>query len=206
MGNTGATADWELNLGNVSPSCGYGGSVGNGSVTLDFTGAGGGAVVVSGGGSGGGNYAATCSGIGLQGDNVLTASCLTVAQQAVTTTLDLDSCIVNNNGSVAWQVNGGYAYSCYGCTLAGTVLACQCLDVSGQSQSVAIDTASNITNCDGTLTCGPCGGAGTWIIHGIRRQRLRRQPRRRVRVDRDERGAGLHVPDGELGHRLRAVA
>jgi hypothetical protein len=37
--NTGAGADWQLGLGSVTPSCGYGGIDNGSSVTLEFTGA-----------------------------------------------------------------------------------------------------------------------------------------------------------------------
>ncbi len=59
VANTGASANWQLGLGNVSPSCGYGGQNDGTSVVLDFTGA---------GGSGGGSSTATTYNFGTLAD------------------------------------------------------------------------------------------------------------------------------------------
>jgi hypothetical protein len=151
-GASGTSAAWQLGLGAVSPSCGYGGQDGGSSVSLDFTGAG--SVAVSTDGTG--NFAASCYGIGLQGNNVLSANCYDIAGQSAPTTLDLDTCITNNNGTVAWQANGNYAGSCDGCSLGGTVLTCSCGQFTGQRDSTSIDVNDHVSNCNGVLTCGGC--------------------------------------------------
>lgn len=92
--------------------------------------------------------------------DVLSASCGTGAGQSLPTTLDMDTCVTNSNGQFAWQVNGGYAGSCNGCSLNGTVLTCNCYPENGPAAATAIDTNTNISNCSGTLTCGPCGSGG----------------------------------------------
>jgi hypothetical protein len=101
-----------------------------------------------------GNFAATCSNISLQGSNVLSASCQT-GSGTMDTTLDLDSCINNNNGALGWG-NGNYAGSCSSCSLSGTLLPCQCNDNNTQAHSTTIDVNHQITNCSGTLKWGPC--------------------------------------------------
>jgi hypothetical protein len=150
-GSSGTSAAWQLGLGSVSPSCGYGGQNDGSSVTLDFTGAG--SVAVSTDGTG--NFAASCSGIALQG-NVLSASCYDIAGQSAATTLDLDTCITNDNGALAWQANGGYAGSCSGCGLGGTIMTCNCGEFTGDVGSTSIDINDHVSNCNGVLTCGGC--------------------------------------------------
>jgi hypothetical protein len=55
---TSPAANWQLGLGTVSPACGYGGTIGGSSVTLDFTGAGSSGTTTAGNGLAvGGSYA-----------------------------------------------------------------------------------------------------------------------------------------------------
>jgi hypothetical protein len=48
------------------------------------------------------------------------------------------------------------AASCTGCALGGTVMTCQCRDVSGKARSTSIDLDAGISNCNGVLTFGGC--------------------------------------------------
>jgi hypothetical protein len=150
-GATGTSAGWQLGLGSVTPSCGYGGQNDGSSVTLDFTGAGSAGVSAD----STGNFAASCNGVGLQGNNVLSASCYNISGQAATTTIDLDTCVTNNGGGLAWN-GGGYAGSCNGCSLAGTILTCSCYEFDGQPDRATIDLNDHVSNCNGVLTCGGC--------------------------------------------------
>jgi hypothetical protein len=110
----------------------------------------------------GAGYTATCGVAQLQAGRVLAANCSTTSQSLSSTMLDLNSCLTNSNGVLAWQANGGFANSCSNCQLtAGATLTCQCQPVSGSSVSTTIDLSSNISNCDGVLTCGPCGTGTT---------------------------------------------
>jgi cytolysin (calcineurin-like family phosphatase) len=105
-----------------------------------------------------GDFATTgaCTNITLQGQNVLAASCPTASGAQMSTTLDLNTCITNDNGGLMWSNPGNYSGSCSGCSLSGTLLTCQCSNTSGQSQSTTIDVNHQITNCNGTLKWGPC--------------------------------------------------
>jgi hypothetical protein len=54
---------------------------------------------------------------------------------------------------------GTYEQSCYGCIVQGTQLACQCLDQQGNGHFTTLPlpcNASDIPNCNGLLSCGPC--------------------------------------------------
>jgi hypothetical protein len=150
-GSSGTSASWSLGLGSVTPSCGYAGQNSGSTVTLDFTAAG--SASVSSDATG--NFAASCAGISLQG-SVLAASCYDVSGQRRSTSLDLNACVTNDDGIAAFQVNGGYAGSCQGCTLGGTVMSCHCYDYSGQSRPTFIDVNNHVSNCNGVLTCGGC--------------------------------------------------
>ena len=102
-----------------------------------------------------GEFASSCSNLSLQGSSVLAASCQT-GSGTQSTTVDLNACITNNNGGLMWGTPGNYAASCSGCSLGGTLLTCQCADVNAQSHATTIDVNNGVTNCGGTLTCGPC--------------------------------------------------
>jgi hypothetical protein len=150
-GSKGTSANWNLSLGSVSPACSYGGQNNGSSVTLDFTG-GGSASVSS---DSAGNFAASCNGVSLQG-STLDASCYNISGQLQSTSLDLNTCVTNNDGITAFQANGGYNGSCQGCSLSGTTMTCQCYDVYGQSRATSINVNNGVSNCNGALKCGGC--------------------------------------------------
>jgi cytolysin (calcineurin-like family phosphatase) len=103
-----------------------------------------------------GNFASSCSNIALQGASVLAATCNTTGGGTQSTTLDLDPYITNADGTMWWSSSGGFAGSCSACTLSGTELTCQCNNVSSQAAATSIDVNTEVTNCGGTLTYGPC--------------------------------------------------
>jgi hypothetical protein len=55
---------------------------------------------------------------------------------------------------------GSYVLTCSGCSQSGDTLACSCcITLEGDCQSTQIDVCScttEISNCDGSLTCGGC--------------------------------------------------
>jgi cytolysin (calcineurin-like family phosphatase) len=102
-----------------------------------------------------GEFASSCTNLSLQGSSVLAATCQ-AGSGTQPTTLDLDSCITNTNGALMWGSAGNYSASCNSCSLSGTLLTCQCNDVSAQAHSTTIDVNNDVTNCSGMLKCGPC--------------------------------------------------
>jgi hypothetical protein len=109
----------------------------------------------------GAGYTGSCAVGQLQAGSVLADNCKNDARTLSSPALDLNACLTNANGSLAWQNNGGFAGSCTGCALKnGSSLTCQCKNVSAQSTATTIDLSANINNCNGILTCGACGGGG----------------------------------------------
>jgi hypothetical protein len=110
----------------------------------------------------GGGYTASCALAQLQAGQVLAANCPSASGALAPTWLDLNSCLTNTNGALAWQNNGGFAGSCSSCQVTGGAqLTCQCNNVSAQGVSTSIDLTANINNCNGVLTCGACGAGIT---------------------------------------------
>ena len=79
-----------------------------------------------------------------------------ISGQLAATSLDLNTCITNNDGIAAFQTNGGYYGSCTNCALNGTVLSCQCYDFYGEARPTSINVNNHVSNCNGVLTCGGC--------------------------------------------------
>ncbi len=150
-GSSGTSAGWSLGLGSVSPACSYGGQNNGSSLTLDFTAAGSAGVTSD----GSGNFAASCNSLSLSG-SALSARCYNIAGQLESTSLDLNTCITNNDGIAAFQANGGYNASCQSCALSGSVMSCKCYDIYGQLRPTSIDVNNHVSNCNGALTCGGC--------------------------------------------------
>jgi cytolysin (calcineurin-like family phosphatase) len=101
-----------------------------------------------------GGFATSCSNISLSGSS-LSATCQ-VGSQGQATTVDLNGCVTNNNGNLQFATPGNYSGSCSGCSLSGTNLTCQCNPMSGPAKSTTIDINNDVSNCGGTLKCGPC--------------------------------------------------
>ncbi|KAB5588684.1 hypothetical protein CTheo_7877 [Ceratobasidium theobromae] len=94
------------------------------------------------------NYGASCSATKLQGNNIMSATCASISGSLVTSSLDLNTCIVNNSGSLACQQNGNYAASCTSCYVSGTILVCTC-----DGRKSTINLINCVSNTDGKLTC-----------------------------------------------------
>jgi len=129
VGNTGAGASWQLGLGNVTPSCGYGGQDDGSSVVLDFTGA------------GGGGYTATTYNFGTLANP---GSCM-----------DAEAAGTGDGTQIQeWGCNGtvAQAYATLGVGGAEVTLynpnANKCVDVSGSG--TANGTKVQLWDCNGT--------------------------------------------------------
>ncbi|KAB5588360.1 putative effector protein [Ceratobasidium theobromae] len=97
-----------------------------------------------------GNYGATCSNTRLEGGNIMYATCANGSGSNITSSLNLNACIVNSGGNLRCQANGNYAVSCTGCSVSGTTLRCTC---TGRSASINLKLDDCITNRNGILTC-----------------------------------------------------
>jgi len=133
-----------------APRCGYSATNGETTLTLRFSGAGSKPFP-----SDVGNFSASCTNIGLRGD-ALTASCRTLANTLVSTSVDLNRCIQNVNGSFAWGGNANFGASCSGCRLSGSELVCNCAERTGKVDETVIDLNDDVSNCNGSLRCGHC--------------------------------------------------
>ncbi|KAB5587301.1 hypothetical protein CTheo_9252 [Ceratobasidium theobromae] len=71
-----------------------------------------------------GNFGATCKSIRLENNNILYATCGNGSGSDYTSSLNLNACVVNNNGNLQCQSNGNYAVSCTSCGLSGTTMTC----------------------------------------------------------------------------------
>ena len=106
-------------------------------------------------------FTKACSGSQLQAGRMLAANCQDDTKDLTSPVLDLNACLSNSDGALAWQNNGGFAGSCTGCVLrGGSALTCQCKNVAAQSVATTIDLSASINACNGVLTCGACGGNG----------------------------------------------
>ena len=58
---------------------------------------------------------------------------------------------------------GSYQSSCLGCSVQASVLTCLCGagDGSDRKTTLTLPCTHDIANCEGTLTCGSCGGGGS---------------------------------------------
>ncbi|KAB5588688.1 putative effector protein [Ceratobasidium theobromae] len=100
-------------------------------------------------------YASTCTATGLNGDNLMFASCQDATgleARKKTTVLDLNGCIVNRNGRLSCQANGRYDATCNGCFVSDTTMTCSCEGrVSTITTSINLDDC--VSNLDGVLSC-----------------------------------------------------
>ncbi|KAB5591183.1 hypothetical protein CTheo_5392 [Ceratobasidium theobromae] len=100
------------------------------------------------------NFGSTCSNIYLSG-TTLTATCTKVKGSPTTTSLDLNNCIINNQGIPLCKVGGNFAASCSGCYLDSSVYTqmwCTCNGgVGPHSASIVLNNC--VSNLDGVLSC-----------------------------------------------------
>ena len=130
VGNTGATANWQLGLGNVTPSCGYGGQVNGSSVVLDFTGA---------GGSGG--YVATTYNFGTLANP---GSCMDARSAGTSDGTQIQEWVCNGTVAQAYATlgQGGNVVTLY------NPHANKCVDVA--DSGTADGTQIRLWDCNGT--------------------------------------------------------
>jgi hypothetical protein len=85
------------------------------------------------------------------------ADCLDVNKGDHYTSLFVNDMITNNNGQMAWQLNGGFENSCDRCSVqavssVGAWLVCNCLnDTDGWVQGTSVNLNDKITNRNGCL-------------------------------------------------------
>ncbi|CAE6370152.1 unnamed protein product [Rhizoctonia solani] len=97
-----------------------------------------------------GGFSASCSGYYIRDNHFLVANCGDGRGGRRDNTLDLNKCIVNANGNLRYQANGGYAGSCSGCGIrTGAYMTCGC---NGTGATIA-DLDQCISNYGGNLAC-----------------------------------------------------
>ncbi|KAI1770805.1 hypothetical protein F4818DRAFT_253809 [Hypoxylon cercidicola] len=101
----------------------------------------------------------TCGNFSLADNHTLGATCITAPpRQEIQTTLDLNQCFVNSNGSIIPAPGGGFHSSCPTCTLKSitqTELWCDCFDNSSNKTKGfwQLNDGVVIQNRNGSLTC-----------------------------------------------------
>ncbi|KAJ7758667.1 hypothetical protein B0H16DRAFT_642102 [Mycena metata] len=92
---------------------------------------------------------------------ILSASCLSIAGKAVSSTLDLNTCFTNAEGFLGYELNGNFAGSCAnisinaGNSLHGDTgyLSALCSSSSGAKFDTSIATSNYVGNSNGVLVC-----------------------------------------------------
>jgi len=99
-------------------------------------------------------FANTCESISFVGPTTLQAECLNESGNTVFTSINLDSCVGNNNGGLVCSGGGNFANSCQGSSLRGsTDLVSSCRNEAGDFESTSIDLNNCLTNNNGQLGC-----------------------------------------------------
>ena len=91
------------------------------------------------------NFLASCSGVSGDGSSQSRIwSCCPSRPGGILmfTLLDLNNCLLNNNGNLGWLPNGGYLGSCGGCHLEGTRYVCSCRNSAGGTQTTSVELVS----------------------------------------------------------------
>ena len=98
------------------------------------------------------NFGSTCNKVKLAGTN-LSAVCERRDKTWMKTSVNLSSCVTNNNGQL--KRGGAYDRSCRSCKLSGTTLSCQCKNMRGSWKNSAFNLNTFIGNTDGSFAgCG----------------------------------------------------
>ncbi|KAB5589433.1 hypothetical protein CTheo_7127 [Ceratobasidium theobromae] len=98
------------------------------------------------------NFYSSCNSPALQSgsNSVMQANCRKKNGVFVTTSLDLNRCLVNTNGKLGCKSNGKYAQSCSNCQIIGYTLHCNC---NPGGQATQLDLNQCVGNNDGQLSC-----------------------------------------------------
>lgn len=98
-----------------------------------------------------GNYSKSCKGIKLAGTK-LNAQCKNKKGKYIKTSLNLSSCVGNNNGKLV-AGSGSYHKSSKGCKVAKNVLNCQSKNKKGKYLKASLALNTFISNINGALKC-----------------------------------------------------
>lgn len=86
-------------------------------------------------------------------NNVLYSSCEGTDGSYISTSINLDQCVVNTNGNLSCSANGNYSSTCSNCYLSGKTLVCTCNNYNHVGQSASVNLNSCLSNSNGQLTC-----------------------------------------------------
>lgn len=104
----------------------------------------------------GGGFTASCFDIKFKAPSTLEANCLYMGGKFNSFDwVDLNAHITNNNGTLAWQKNGGFAASVRNCRIVNsgsTILLCEAGDGKGNWLNSFIVLDDKIANYNGSLT------------------------------------------------------
>eukprot|EP00249_Psilotum_nudum_P000612 c12683_g1_i1 orf=608-985(-) len=97
-----------------------------------------------------GNFSASCNGLSVNQAGVLQATCENTNHISVSSTLDLNPHIINNNGHLQ-AGGGGFANSCNNIHLGGATLEASCAQTDGSRIQNFFDLNTNVANNNGKL-------------------------------------------------------
>ncbi|KAF6827911.1 cvnh domain-containing protein [Colletotrichum plurivorum] len=101
-------------------------------------------------------YAGTCRQCTLTNGGAgadLYCQCTNIAGNLRDSFYDLNRCIGNSNGNLAWWINGGFGGSCNSAKVGGTTLSANCRTTSGAVRSTSINLDVHLQNWDGAIGC-----------------------------------------------------
>merc|ERR1719353_2101291 len=104
-------------------------------------------------------FMSTCRKVKLSGSN-LSAECERNNKSWMKTSVDLSTCVTNNNGNL--QKGGAYDRSCSGCKLESSSLSCKYKNKRGSNKSTKFDLNTFIANKDGVFY--GCGQATSSLL------------------------------------------
>ncbi|KAF6796977.1 hypothetical protein CMUS01_15826 [Colletotrichum musicola] len=101
-------------------------------------------------------FAGTCSGCVLinNGNGLnIGCDCKTISGPTRYSSYDLNRCIGNSNGQLAWWTNGGWSGSCWNVRFTLNRLYAECRQINGGSRDSNINLDEHLQNWDGTIGC-----------------------------------------------------
>ena len=97
-------------------------------------------------------FSQTSTKIAING-SVLSADCRTIEGSYRSSTLDLSTCLSNNDGTLVWAQNGNFWKTADSSILIEpATFQCKCIRINGFYETSSINLDEKIANIDGTLT------------------------------------------------------